>query len=203
MQRSGPFEGEIRLTFEPKEGVSVGNMFPLSINLISPSGDMEVVLWVKIENEQKSSVKQKKEEEPDLTLPKAVRVYKVKNKPDDIIWQDCNMTIEDVVKFEIGDDFSIEEIRINMDSQLVIREMSKANVDVVTLRNKYFASVYSHSLLLYSTLIGYYGQKDSYDLEDEIKKEVKENLNSALEFVFRFYGGFLLSFNSDLSNIDE
>jgi hypothetical protein len=90
-----------------------------------------------------------------------------------------------------------------MDSRNFIRELSKANVNLQELKNKYFASVYSHSLILYSTLMNYYGQDSVDDIDEQAKKDIKDSLNKAIEYIFHFYSTFLLNFNSDITISDD
>jgi hypothetical protein len=196
VHRAGPFNGEIKLVIEPEEYVNVGDIFPLSVKLLSPSGDIEVIIFVKIETEQIKNVTLKREEEPDLNLPRAIRVFEHNQDESVLSWNDCEMDGNDVVKFVIGDSNVVEEIRINMDSNIMKREINKQGVNVEVIGKRYFASVYAHSLLLYSTLMGYYSQSDlDYDA-----MEIKENLDAALEFVFKYYGSFLMSFDSIMIN---
>ena len=110
------------------------------------------------------------------------------------------MNAEDVVKFEIGEVGRIEEIRINMDSNLMKKQINKKNINVNEVSKKYFAAVYAHSLMLYSTLMSYYSQENIEGLEQEALIEIKDDLNIALEFVFQYYGSFLLNFSDELSD---
>ena len=95
----------------------------------------------------------------------------------------------------------IESILINMDSNQMKKEINKRNVNIDLVSKRYFSSVYAHSLMLYSTLLGYYSREDYEDFEVETLKEIKDNLNSVLEFVFKLYGSFLLNFDADLSDV--
>ncbi|MCL2722592.1 MAG: hypothetical protein FWD47_14780 [Treponema sp.] len=203
VQRSGPFNGEIELVIEPDREANVGDIIPLSVNLISCDGVHEVVVNIKIEKEitQNKQETNKSKEEPDFSLPKAIRVFKDKidGDEDTAIWVEHDMTEKSIVGLQLGDDFSIEAILVNMDSNLMKKLVNQRSANVEIISKKYLSSIYAHSLILYSTLIGYYSN-DSLDFDERTIKEIKDNMEETLKFIFQYYGGFLLSFDSELNS---
>ena len=194
VQAAGPYDGEIQVYIEPKEEVEVGESIPLSIKMISTAGEHEVIVYVKIDKEAEHSreSKEKTVEEPEMSLPKLVRVVKESSSDDELTWSDCGMTAENIVKLCIGSEGAVDEILINMDSNLVKKLINAKGANIERIRNKYLTNVYAHALMVYTTMYGYYSQKDIMD--NYIIKEVQDKLNEAVEFSFRYYANFLMSF---------
>jgi hypothetical protein len=94
--REGPSNGVIRITFEPKNDLSVGDEVELSAKLTSPSGDLESIFWVKIVEPQKEEKKQEKKLNHPA-LPKLIRVFEKPEHPDEKSWKDYNFEGEDVI----------------------------------------------------------------------------------------------------------
>lgn len=195
VQIAGPYNGEIQLHIKPNEEANVGEKIPLSIKMISSAGEMEVIVFVKIDKEAEGAKKPKKKtkEEPEMSLPDLIRVYE-KNDPTDKrkTWADCNMTADSIVKLNIGSSGAIEEILINMDSNLVKKLTNTKGANIKRVCDKYASNVYSHSLMIYTTMYGYYSDKD-IDMDEYIVKEVQDKLNEAVEFSFKYYGSFLMA----------
>lgn len=192
---SGPYEGEIEVMIEPKKEVSVGDSFKLSVKTISSAGEHEVVALIKIGNEIPDSDSSKKKDvtEPELSLPQLTRVYKKSDKSEDAVWADCGMTSESIVKTQISSTGAIEEVFINMDSNLVNRMINAKGVNIEKFNNKYITSVYSHVIMIYTTMYGYYSQSDT-EIDKHVQQEIQETLKDAVEFSFRYYANFLLTF---------
>ena len=51
---------------------------------------------------------------------------------------------------------SEDEWRIYFVTNLVKKLLNKKGVDIERVRNQYITSVYSHSLMIYTTMYGYY-----------------------------------------------
>lgn len=115
-------------------------------------------------------------------------------------WSECGMTAENIVKLNIGSTGTVEEILINMDSNLIKKMINSktGNVSVERVRNKYIANIYSHALMIYTTMHGYYSRKD-IEMDEYVVREVQDKLNEAVEFSFRYYGNFLMTFE-DISD---
>ena len=109
-----------------------------------------------------------------------------------------NESISDIVLFRIGEKNAIEAILINMDSNLIKKQINKKGVSVEAVSKMYFSHIYAHSLMIYSSLLGYYSdEKNAYDLDKGAIEVLKEGLGNAIETVFQYYGGFLMEFGTD------
>lgn len=194
VQTAGPFNGEIQLVIEPQEDAEIGESIPLSIKMISSAGEMEVIVFVKIDKEAEESKKPKKKtkEEPEMSLPKLIRVVEKDSTGEELTWAECGMTAGSIVKLNIGSSGAVEEILINMNSNLV-KKMINTRKDIEHVRNRYIANIYSHALMIYTTMYGYYSKED-IEMDKHTVKEVQEQLNEAVEFSFRYYGNFLMTF---------
>lgn len=197
VQFSGPCEGEIEVMIEPREEVEVGDNIQLSIKMISSVGEHEAVAFIKIDNEaqQPKEPKEKTVEEPELSLPKLTRVVQYSENPEQAKWSDYGMTSESIVKIQINPNGAIDEVLINMDSNLVKKLINAKGANVERVRNKYISSIYSHILMVYTTMYGYYS-KDDIEIDEYVRKEIQESLNAAVEFSFRYYANFLLTYEN-------
>ena len=197
VQFSGPCEGEIEVMIEPREEVEVGDNIQLSIKMISSAGEYEVVAFIKIDNEaqQPNKPKEKTVEEPELSLPKLTRVVQYSEDPEQAKWSDYGMTSESIVKIQINPNGAIDEVLINMDSNLVKKLINAKGANVERVRNKYISSIYSHILMVYTTMYGYYS-KDDIEIDEYVRKDIQESLNAAVEFSFQYYANFLLTYEN-------
>lgn len=195
VQTAGPYNGEIQMIIEPQEEAEIGESIPLSIKMISSAGEMEVIVYVKIEKEAGESKKPKKKtkEEPEMSLPKLIRVVEKNSTEEELTWADCEMKSDSIVKLRIGSTGAVEEILINMDSNLVKKMINTKGASTERVRNKYISSIYSHALMVYTTMYGYYSRED-IEMDPHIIREVQEQLNEAVEFCFKYYGNFLMIF---------
>lgn len=205
VSRSGPHDGEIRLSFEPTDKAQAGDMFEISAKMISSAGEIEVVVFVGIEKEKEQKEKtSEKEDAPNFNLPQMIRVFKEKTEEDTPTWEECTppMTAKDVVQLTAGDNGAIEEIRINMDSNLMKKQVNRQGVSVEKVGKKYVANVYSHALILYSTLFGYYSNESNENLPDRnAMAMITDDLNEAISTIFQHYGSFLMDFSeTDLTD---
>ncbi len=200
VQTSGPYNGEIHVFVKPTEYAEIGDNIPLSIKMISRLGEHEVIVFVMIDKEAVQSKDPKKEpiEEPELSLPKLVRVVKESPNSEEYTWADCAMTAENVVKLRIDSEGAVEEILINMDSNLVKKLVNTKGVNIERTRNKYLTNVYSHALMVYTTMYGYFS-RDDIDMDEHAVKEVQDTLNEAVEFSFKYYASFLMTYE-DISD---
>lgn len=195
VQFSGPCEGEMEVMIEPREEAEVGDSIPLSIKMISSAGEHEVIAFIKIDNEATPTKKPKEKtvEEPELSLPKLTRVVQNSDDPNQAKWTDYDMTSDTIVKTQINSNGAIEEVLINMDSNLVKKLMNAKGANIERVRNKYISSIYSHVLMVYTTMYGYYSKED-IEIDSYIRKEIQYTLNDAVEFSFQYYANFLLTY---------
>jgi len=195
VQFSGPCEGEMEVMIEPREEAEVGDSIPLSIKMISSAGEHEVIAFIKIDNEAAPTKKPKEKtvEEPELSLPKLTRVVQNSDDPNQAKWTDYDMTSDTIVKTQINSNGAIEEVLINMDSNLVKKLINAKGANIERVRNKYISSIYSHVLMVYTTIYGYYSKED-IEIDSYIRKEIQYTLNDAVEFSFQYYANFLLTY---------
>lgn len=196
VQFSGPCEGEMEVIVEPREEADVGDSIKLSIKMISSAGEHEVIAFIKIEDEAEQKRKKPKEktvEEPELALPKLTRVVQYSDDPEQAKWSDYDMNSDSIVKTLINSNGAIDEVLINMDSNLVKKLINAKGANIERVRNKYISSIYSHILMVYTTMYGYYSREDT-EIDEHIRKEVQDTLNDAVEFSFQYYANFLLTY---------
>lgn len=103
------------------------------------------------------------------------------------------MTSDTIVKTQINSNGAIEEVLINMDSNLVKKLINAKGANIERVRNKYISSIYSHVLMVYTTMYGYYSKED-IEIDSYIRKEIQYTLNDAVEFSFQYYANFLLTY---------
>ena len=153
--------------------------------------------FIKIDKEaqQPKEPKEKTVEEPELSLPKLTRVVQYSEDPEQAKWSDYGMTSESIVKIQINPNGAIDEVLINMDSNLVKKLINAKGANVERVRNKYISSIYSHVLMVYTTMYGYYS-KDDIEIDEYVRKDIQESLNAAVEFSFQYYANFLLTYES-------
>lgn len=196
VQFSGPCDGEMEVIVEPREEADVGDSIKLSIKMISSAGEHEVIAFIKIEDEAEQKRKKPKEktvEEPELALPKLTRVVQYSDDPEQAKWSDYDMNSDSIVKTLINSNGAIDEVLINMDSNLVKKLINTKGANIERVRNKYISSIYSHILMVYTTMYGYYSREDT-EIDEHIRKEVQDTLNDAVEFSFQYYANFLLTY---------
>jgi hypothetical protein len=193
--REGPSDGVIRITFEPKSDLSVGDEMKLSARLTSPSGDLESIFWVKIVEPQKEEKKQERKLD-NPALPKLIRVFEKPELPDEKSWQDYNFTGEDVIKIvnsdESGQENLLEGIAVNMDSFVVKRHISRNRIvnqeQIRQVRDKYCMTSYLHALFLYA-ILDKLSKSDVYKVEYEVADYIRD--------VLKPYGSVLLSLDTN------
>jgi len=83
---AGPTNNSIRVTFEPKENLSIGDEIELNARLSSPSGDLESIFYIKIVNPQKSGKTAKEDRREQPSLPRPIEVYKDDKNLLRLIW---------------------------------------------------------------------------------------------------------------------
>ena len=196
VQFSGPCEGEMEVIVEPREEAEVGDSIQLSIKMISSAGEHEVIAFIKIEDEAEQKQKKPKEktvEEPELALPKLTRVVQYSDDPEQAKWSDYDMNSDSIVKTLINSNGAIDEVLINMDSNLVKKLINAKGANIERVRNKYISSIYSHILMVYTTMYGYYSRED-IEIDEYVRKDIQDTLNDAVEFSFQYYANFLLTY---------
>jgi len=190
--KTGPIDQSIRLTFEPKAELSVGDEINLKAKLSSPDGDLESIFWVKVTDPHNEEPKKKQDEEKDqMSPPLPIRVFQHKDKEDDRTWEEFQWGGNDIVRVitdNSNDHPVIEGIAVNMDSFALKKFISSNRISTEEslkfVKNRYFLSVYLHSLFLYSIL-------NKIDSDEEVEMNIDPD--EAIPLIFKLYGGFLLS----------
>lgn len=190
--KEGPTNHSIKVAFEPKTNISVGDEIELNARLSSPSGDLQSIFWIRIVESQKETenAKQPPKEEPP-SLPKPIKVFEHATEENPITWEQYGWTGEDIVKI-ISNKNILEAIAINMDCYALKRYISKNKISspeqIKLTKNKFFLSIYFHSLFLYSIL---------NKLGASEVGEMKFDSEDLTPLIFKPYSSFLLSANTD------
>lgn len=203
--QSSPNNGLIKVILEPnKNFVNVGDEIEIKASLTSPSGNFESLFYVKIIDPQNHQEKPQKEKVQEQNLPEAIKVYEKNSEGESHpVWADFTWDGNDIIKIIPTNQNEktelIEKIAINMDSFVLKKYMAKnkyKNVsDFETMRNKYFAMVYFHSIFLYSILV-----KQKKEIENFNKEEI--DLEEFIANIFKYYTNVLL-YSTELDINDD
>lgn len=194
INRVGPSDGTIKLLLKPNEKAKVGDLIEVRVKLTSPGKDFSCVFNVKVD-EKLSKPKQKEsipsESFPNLPIPK--KSFENPSNDSDIPWNDksLNWSGEDIVKViqDTSDkgELLVEAIIINMDSYSLLNFLSKNQIktekEIRFIKDKYFLSVYLHSLFLFSIM-----QKMRKDDENLGQIEIDDFISKLI----KPYASFLL-----------
>lgn len=194
VNRVGPSDGTIKLLIKPNEKAKVGDLLEVRAKLTSPGKDFSCVFDVKVDEKistPKEKDKNPTESFPNLPIPK--KAYKKPNNENDTAWDNPNLnwTGEDIVKVmpETNEDgeLLVEAIIINMDSYSLLSFLSKNQIntekEIKFIKDKYFLSIYLHSLFLFSIM-----QKMRRDDEHLKPIDVEEFISKMI----KPYASFLL-----------
>lgn len=163
INREGPIDGSIKLLIRPNERANVGDEVEVRATLSSPGKEFECIFNV-IVDEKIDEPKHKKEAPiesfPNLPTPK--KAFKEKQADGDLIWADENLRWSgvDIVKVITDNDeeseMIVDGIIVNMDSFALLNFISKNRIstekEIKFIKDKYFLSVYLHSLFLFSIM---------------------------------------------------
>ena len=207
-RKSSPQNGTIKIHLNPKKEVSVGDEVKIKVSLEDPTGKFEEVFWVKVSEPKAPSQpapKPEKKEVPTLGLPDLIFAYR-EERPErngELTWDQVEEATaaemdHDTVMYPMVNGEKLESIYINMDSAVLkdfkgkTRNASQEQLNIADKR--YIASVYSHTLFLYSiTKAHKYGI-----IQDENDGNPDVELGTYLKDLFdSYYAEFLLSFGFD------
>lgn len=191
--KTGPTNNSIRITFEPKENLNVGDEVELNARLSSPDGDLESIFWIKLsKGEKKEQKKEEKKQKNEIAPPMPIRVFEMPEQEGDKTWVDYNWDGTDVVKVitsatEEGKTV-IDAIAVNMDCYALKKQFSQhqnaTSDDIKRIKNKFFLSIYLHSLFLHSILTRM-NEADDRDTQIDIEE--------VIPILFKPYSSFLIS----------
>ena len=207
-RKSSPQNGTIKIHLNPKEEVNVGDEVKIKVSLEDPTGEFDDILWVKISERKAPSKpvpKPEKKEIPTLGLPELIFAYR-EGKPGrngELTWEQVEeATSEEMnhatVMYPMVNGEKLERVYINMDSTVLknfkakTRNPNQEQLDIADQR--YIASVYSHTLFLYSiTKAHKYGI-----IQDENDGNPDVELGTYLKDLFdSYYAEFILNFGFD------
>ena len=207
-RKSSPQDGTIKIHLNPKKEVSVGDEAKIKVSLGAPTGNFEEIFWVKVSEPKapsQPSPKPEKKEIPTLGLPDLIFAYQEErpNRNGEITWEQVetatgeNMDY-DTVMYPMVNGEKLESVYINMDSTVLksfkakTRNPSQEQLNIADQR--YIASVYSHTLFLYSiTKAHKYGI-----IQDENDGNPDVELGTYLKDLFdSYYAEFIVSFGFD------
>ncbi len=194
INREGPVDGSIRLLIKPNEKAKVGDEVEVRATLSSPGKEFECIFNVIVD--EKIDKPKTKEEAPSETfpnLPTPRKAFKEKQEDGDLTWADENLkwTGHDIVKVitdnDEDSDMIVAGIVVNMDSFALLNFISKNRIstekEIKFIKDKYFLSVYLHSLFLFSIM-----QKMRNDDEKLKPLEIDEFISNMI----KPYASFLL-----------
>ena len=204
IDKRSPKDGTIKIVLNPLKSapLQVGDMCQIKVTLDGTGQDFDQVFWVKIaDKEQPKEKTTEKEEKPDenLGLPEFQLVYK-EPKENQASWEEVEgmgLDIEyETVMIPVASGDALEKVIINMDSHVLKNYKSKTkNINeeqLATADSKYIASVYFHTLFLYTIT-----KKQKYALRklDENGEETSVDIADYLKDVFQsYYSEFILNF---------
>ncbi|MBA7533983.1 hypothetical protein ES705_26229 [subsurface metagenome] len=200
-----PKDGIIKISFNPKENVQVGDEMQVKVTLNGAGQDFEEIFWIKIGDREKPKEKAKKEEDnnlPDMGLPELVLVHREnsENKNDIKTWNEMDAATGEQMDWETvmyplvkGD--ILEALYINMDSRVLkdfkAKEKNISEEQIEIADKKYISSIYFHTLFLYTIT-----RKNKFRIYQENEgKEDDVDLGTYLRSLFdNFYSDFILNF---------
>ena len=201
---SSPERGTIKIHLNPKETTQVGDAARIQASLSDPSGEFESeAFWVKISEPKAPPEKTKKSETidiPNLGLPELILTYQ-EQKDNTVTWEQVqNATSKTIdhstVMYPMVDGEKLEKIYINMDSTVFMNFKPKNPTEeqLELAARKYFASVYFHTLFLYTITKNrnykFMQEKDGGDSNVELDEYLQDLFESQ-------YAAFLLNFGAD------
>ncbi|MDE0396778.1 MAG: ATP-binding protein [Candidatus Poribacteria bacterium] len=206
--KSSPQNGTIKIHLNPKKEVSVGDEAKIKVSLGAPTGEFEEIFWVKISERKAPPIpapRPKKKEIPSLGLPDLKFAYKEEKQErnGELTWEQVALATGEemdhgTVMYPMVNGEKLETVYINMDSTVLKNSKAKtrnANQEQLeTADKKYIASVYSHTLFLYSIT-----KAHKYEIvQEENGADSGVELGTYLKDLFdSYYAEFLLNFGFD------
>ena len=207
-RKSSPQNGTIKIHLNPKKEVSVGDEVKIKVILEDPTGEFEEIFWVKVSEPKapsEPSPKPEKKEIPTLGLPDLIFAYQEerRNRNGEITWEQVETATGEnmdynTVMYPMVNGEKLESVYINMDSTVLknfkakTRNPSQEQLNIADQR--YIASVYSHTLFLYSIT-----KAHKYEIvQEENGRDSDIELGTYLKNLFdSYYAEFIVSFGFD------
>lgn len=203
VNREGPNNGTIKLIVKPTEKARVGDWIDVRATLSGPGEEFECLFQVRVDKEIINSEKKEKgNQETFPNLPTPRKAYENPVDENELGWNNSQLNWDgsDIVKVITGiddeGDTIIESIIVNMDANVFKSFLSKNRLkketEIEFHRNRFFLSVYLHTLILYSII-----QKMRKSNDQLETLEVDEFISSLI----KPYSSFLLYESLHLSKI--
>ncbi|MAZ26671.1 MAG: hypothetical protein CL868_06285 [Cytophagaceae bacterium] len=204
--KSSPNKGSIKIALNPKDSLKVGDAIQMQVDLSAPGKNLTEMFWVMIVDEEAPKVKTPKEENDneDLGLPQLLFAYETKeeDQKDAVFWED----VEGATSMEMnhttvmvpdaqGD--TLTRIFVNMDSSVLMNFKSTYKHinenQIIAANQKYYSSVYFHTLFLYTITINR-GYQISQKIAGRDEPEPVD-LGTYLKDLFdNYYSTFILNY---------
>ena len=193
INKEGPTDGTIKLLIKPNEQAQIGDEVEIKAKLSAPGQDFECIFNVKVDEKiSKPKTKEKKATESFPNLPTPKKAYKKPTDESSLSWDNDNLKwngydIVKVIRSEDNNEMVVEGIIINMDSYVLLNFISKNSIktekEIKFIKDKYFLSIYLHSLFLFSIMQKM--QKDNkllneIEMEDFVSNLIKPYANFLL-----------------------
>jgi hypothetical protein len=202
INREGPIDGTIRLLIKPNDKAKIGDEVEIRATLSAPGQEFECIFQVKVDKElSEPKEKESKQVETFPNLPTPKKAYETTTDESELTWNHhlLNWSGQDIVKVipdNIGNELTVESIIINMDSFVLKSFLSKNRIEsekeIKFCKDKYFLSIYLHSLFLFSIL-----QKMRKDDENLQPIEVDEFVSKMI----KPYASFLMYENHHVTKL--
>ena len=208
VEKNSPQNGTIKIHLNPKEEVSVGDEVKIKVSLEDPTGEFAEIFWVKVSEPKapsQPSPKPEHREIPTLGLPDLKFAYQ-EERPErngGLTWEQVAIATGEemdhaTVMYPMVNGEKLERVYINMDSTVLknfkakTRNPSQEQLNMANQR--YIASVYSHTLFLYSIT-----KAHKYEIvEKENGRDSDIELGTYLKNLFdSYYAEFIVSFGFD------
>ena len=206
VRKSSPQEGTIKLHLSPKEAAHVGDGARIKASLSDPSGEFESEIFLVKISEPKvpkpPSKEREKTEIPNIGLPEPRLAYQEKGKGGRT-WEEVaaatgkTMNYSTVV-YPMVNGEKLEAIYINMDST-VFMNLKPKNPNEEQLRfasRKYIASVYFHTLFLY-TITKNLKYKFTQEEDEDVSNFHVDLEDYIIDLFESHYAEFILNFGTE------
>lgn len=188
----GPTNGKIKLIINPTEKAKVGDEVEVVATLTDAGGrKFQCMFDVKVDEQiSKPKATEKAPTETFPTLPTPKKAYEQTDDENDLLWKspELNWNGHDIVKVITSNDdksdLMVSGIIVNMDSFVLRNFISKNKItnekDIIFTKDKYFLSVYLHSLFLFSIIqkMAKNDEKlDCFEIDEFVSSMIKPYVN--------------------------
>jgi hypothetical protein len=199
---SSPSKGTIRINLKPENEIEVGKRVALKACLSSKVEEFQEIFEVQITEPEQQKQKTKKPtttEEP-IGLPEAVKVFE-NDTEEAASWSSLDSSGITMDHYTVMQPFveneKLEKIYINMDSSVVKNQRAKLNTEnqINLTDNRYFSTVYFHTLFLYMI-----SKNQNFQMQHMNSSGIMEDveLGAYLSSLFsNHYSEFLMNFEME------